>query len=427
MIQDKATTKALNAKISGDLFNLRAGAVAGAVGVDFRKETLDQQSDPALFTGDLTGYGGGILPVSGNRDVKAAYAEVNVPIIRTLEADLAVRTDDYSDFGRTTNPKVSLRWQPNRDVLVRTSYGQGFLAPSLYQLFLPQQPGVSQTGQSDPIRCPVTNDTGIDCETQFGITFGGNPDLKPEESEQATFGIVFEPTNAFSISADYFKIRLNNAITNGIPVTTILGDLAQFGSLVTRGPVDPNFPNLPGRILAIDQRYINLGATHIEGVDVEAHYKWPQMSWGRVRFDLNGTYFRRYDFQNLDGSYSGTISNAFGSNVTGVIPRWKHYAQFTLDTGPWSFSLANTFQSSYVDWQTDLNGDMRRVSSMSLWDVQGQYSGLRHFVFTLGVKNVLDTNPPKTNQQNTFQAGYDPSYYDARARFVYGQVKYEFR
>ena len=99
----------------------------------------------------------------------------------------------------------------------------------------------------------------------------------------------------------------------------------------------------------------------------------------------------------------------------------------TWDSGPWSATLANTYQSSYRDWQTDLNGNDRRVGSMSLWDAQGSWSGLKGFTFTLGVKNLFDTNPPATNQQNTFQVGYDPSYYDARARFVYGMVRYEFK
>jgi iron complex outermembrane recepter protein len=338
-----------------------------------------------------------------------------------------MRSDDYSDFGRTNNPKASLRWQPNRDLLFRSSYGKGFLAPSLYQLDLPRQPGVSATGLSDPIRCPVTANVGTDCVTQFGVFFGGNPALTPEKSEQATFGIVFEPTNAFSISADYFKIRLKNGITNGIPIETILGDLSTYGNLVTRGPVDPNFPGLPGPITHIEQGYINLGATHIEGVDIEAHYKWPQRSWGRVRFDMTGTYYRRYDFENLDGTFSGFVGTAFGNTVVGVIPRWKHYAALTLDTGPWSATLANNYQTSYTDWQTDLDGNLRNVGAMTLWDLQGSYRGLKHFTFTLGVKNVLDTNPPKTNQQNTFQVGFDPSYYDPRARFVYGMVRYEFK
>jgi iron complex outermembrane receptor protein len=111
----------------------------------------------------------------------------------------------------------------------------------------------------------------------------------------------------------------------------------------------------------------------------------------------------------------------------GVIPRWKHYAALTWDLAGWSATVAHTYQSSYTDWQTDFNGNERQVGSLSLIDLQGSYSGLKHWVFTLGVKNALDTNPPATNQQNTFQLGFDPSYYDPRARFVYGAIKYEFR
>ncbi|HXZ49599.1 MAG TPA: TonB-dependent receptor, partial [Usitatibacter sp.] len=413
----KASTSAVNAKVSGDLFTMGSGTVAGAAGIDYRKEKLDETPAQAYQDGDISGYGGNVRPVHGDRNVTAAYAEVNVPVITSLELDAAIRTDDYSDFGRTNNPKFTLRWQPNRDVLVRSSYGKGFLAPSLYQLNTPQISGVSQTGLSDPLRCPVTGNVGIDCVTQFGVIFGGNPNLQPEKSEQATFGIVWEPTNSFSTSLDWFKIRLNGGITNGIPVTTILGDPVTYANLIHRGPVDPAYPNLPGPITAIDQLYINLGATHITGIDVEAHYKWPQTRYGRLRFDISGTYYTRYDIQNLDGTYSGFVGTAFGSIVVGVIPRWKHYAVLTWDSGPWNASVAQTYQTSYTDWQTDLNGDQRTVGSMSLFDLQGQYTGVKHFTFTLGVKNVLDTNPPKTNQQNTFQVGYDPSYYDARARF----------
>lgn len=354
-----------------------SGPLAVAAGIDLRKDKLDESPSESYIQGDISGYGGNVRPVHGDRDVTAAYAEVNVPLLRTLELNAAIRTDDYSDFGRTTNPKASLRFQPARDVLVRGSYGKGFLAPSLYQLFTPQISGVSATGQTDIIRCPVTNDTGFDCNTQFGIIFGGNTALQPEKSEQATFGFVIEPVAALSLSADYFKIRLNNAITNGLPVATILGDPVTYGNLIQRGPVDPRFPNLPGRITGIVQTFINLGATHIEGMDFEAHYKFPQAGWGRVRLDVSGTYYKRYGFQNLDGSYTGFVSDAAGSPVTGVIPRWKHYASATLDRGPWSITLANTFQSAYRDWGTDFNNNERRVGTMSLWDARLRTAGSR--------------------------------------------------
>ena len=423
----KSTTSYVNGKLSGDLFKLGSGSVAGAVGVDVRREKLDQTPSEAYIDGDLTGYGGSAGAVHGSRQVNAGFAEVNIPLLSSLELDAAVRNDHYSDFGSTTNPKFSLRWQPTRDVLFRTSYGKGFLAPSLYELDVPQTSGLTAPGLTDPIRCPVTHDGTFDCNAQFGVTFGGNPNLKPEKSEQATFGIVFEPTNALSVSADLFKIRLNQTVTNGIPVTTVLGDLSTYGNLVTRGAPDPAFPNLPGHITSILQTYINLGSTHIQGVDVEAHYKFPQMSWGRLRLDVSGTYYDRYDFQNLDGTYSGFVGTESGAVVLGVIPRWKHYAALTLESGPWATTIANTYQTSYTDYQTDLNNNERTVGSMSLWDFQEQYTGIKHFTFTLGVKNVLDTNPPKSNQQNNFVVGFDPSYYDPRARFIYGMVKYEWK
>jgi len=425
----ESSTGAFTAQGSSEIWELPNGPLALALGAEYRKEKFDQYYNPVLRTGDVSGYGGSFNDTHASRDDTAFYAELNVPLLKTLEANVAIRTDDYSDFGRTNNPKASLRFQPNKDLLLRASYGTGFLAPTLYQMFTPQVSGLTAPGVSDPVRCPVTNDTGLDCNTQFTTTTGGNPHLKPEQSENVTAGFVFEPTNQLSVSADYFKIRLRDVITTGIPYPTVLGNLSLYGNLVTRAPSDPNFPNLPGHIVAIDQTNINLGSLHIEGWDLEAHYKWPRMSWGRVRFDISGTYYTRNDAQNPppDPAYTGFVSNQFGAVVPGVLPRFKSYGAFSWDQGPWAATLANTFMSSYVDVNTDFDGNLRRVSSMSLWDVQGQYTGFKNWTLTLGVKNLFDTNPPATNQNVTFQGGYDPNNYDARARFVYVTIHYGFK
>ncbi len=423
----KSSNQGVQGKVSGEVYSLPAGALAVALGLEGRKEKLDQTPAPVLSTGDLSGFGGNIKAVSGSRDIKAIYAEANVPILKSVEANLAVRSDDYSDFGRTNNPKASLRWQPNRDLVLRSSYGKGFLAPTLFQLDSPQIGSVSPNGTSDPIRCPVTHDNGIDCITQFPITFGGNPGLNPEKSEQVSVGIVWEPVSAFSISVDYFKIRLKDTITNGVPIATILGDLNQYGGFVTRGPVDSRFPNLPGPITNIRQTFVNLGALHVEGFDLEGHYKWQPANWGRVRLDISGTYYKRNDVQQSDGTWVGFVSNQFQSPVTGVLPRWKHYGTLSWDRGPWTATIAQNYQSGYVDVNTDLDGNLRRVGSMSLFDLQGTYTGFKGFTLTLGAKNVFDRNPPASNQRVSFQAGYDPQYYDARARVVYGSIRYAFK
>ncbi|MEP7061958.1 MAG: TonB-dependent receptor [Betaproteobacteria bacterium] len=418
-------------KTSGEVFKLPAGMASVAFGGEVRKETLEQVPSDVLATGDVSGFGGNIVSVNKSRNIWAAYAEMNVPILKTLEGDVAVRYDHYSDFGATTNPKVSLRWQPTSSFLVRTSYGTGFLAPSLYDLYIPVTTGVSSTGANDPLRCspavPVDQESQNDCNTQFPVTLGGNPSLQPERSFQATVGFVWEPVSGASLSVDYFKLNLSNAISSGPSTAQILGDLGRFSSYVSRGPVDPTQPTLPGHITNITQTLVNQGNVHIQGLDLQASYQTPTSSWGRFRFDVAGTYYIKYDNQNVDGSYTGGISSAYAAVATGIIPRYKQYASVTWDQGPWSATVANTYQSDYTDYQVDIDGNLRKVSSMSLWDLKGSYTGFKNWTLALGVKNVFDTNPPQSNQQNTFQLGYDPSYYDPRARFVYGSVSYAFK
>ena len=416
----------VNLKTSGTVFNLPAGAAELAVGGELRRESLEQTPSAALASGDLTGYGGNIGAVNQSRNIYAMYAELNVPIVKTLEGDVAVRYDHYSDFGSTTNPKVSLRWQPTSSFLMRTSYGTGFLAPSLYELYEPHITAVSATGQTDPLRCPITNDSA-DCKTQFPVTLGGTPTLQPERSYQVTIGGVWEPVTDGSISLDYFKLNLSNAISSGPSTQTILQNLTQFGSYVTRGPVQPQFPGIPGPITNIQQTFVNLGNVHMEGIDATLSYRTP-MSWlGRFMLNVNGTYYLKYNTQQTDGSYAGGVSNAYGNNGLGVIPRYKQYASVTWDTGPWSTTLGNTFQTSYIDYGLDYFYNQRRVGTLSLWDLQTSYTGFKNWKLTLGVKNLFDTNPPVSNVQGTFVYGFDSSYYDSRARFVYGSVSYSFK
>jgi iron complex outermembrane receptor protein len=423
----KAKSTIFDAKVSGELWSMPAGRAAIAAGLQSSTEDLAQTPAPVLATADLSGYGGNILAIDKSRDSNAIFAELNIPLLKTLEGNIAVRRDHYSDFGNTTNPKYSLRWQPTRDMLVRTSYGTGFLAPSLYQLWTPNIQGVSATGLSDPIRCPVTNNTGIDCNTQFSVLFGGNPSLQPEKSKQWSAGIVFEPAQGWSVSADWFDLYLQQGIANGIAPATVLGDIQQYGYLVTRAAPDAANPNLPGRIISIDQRYINLGGVKIQGIDANVQYTAPPTSIGRFRATMSGTYYIKYDVQQTDGSYAGFVSNTLNSPVTGVSPRWKSYQSVSWDQGPWTVVLGNSYQSSYTDAGTDFNGNERTVSSMSLWDLQVAWKGFKNLTLTLGAKNVLDTDPPHTNQGNSFQVGFDPSYYDPRARVIYVQATYAFK
>jgi len=423
-------------KGSADVYKLPAGPLGLALGTQWFKENLTQDPNVALQTGDVSHYGGNFQHIDHSRTQYALFGELNVPIVTNLEGNVAVRYDHYDDFGSTTNPKVSLRWQPVRQLLLRGSWGTGFLAPTLYQLWNPQTPGLSQAGVSDPLRCPNPNDpsqaSNPDCNTQYTVTFGGNPSLQPEKSQQTTLGFVFEPVSGTSIGLDWFDIDLKNLVTNGVPIGTILSPAlqAQYSYLVTRqATCAPSafVPGAPCPITAINQVFVNLGETKIQGFDVDARYTSPTMGWGRIKATLNGTYYIKYDASQPDGSFAGFVSNNYAAVATGVTPRWKHYIRATWEYGPWSTTLGQEYQSSYIDVQLDPNGNTRRVGSLSLWDLQTNYSGFKNWTLTLGVKNLFDTNPPLTNSNLTFQSCYDPSYYDPRGRFLYGRVTYAFK
>ena len=424
----KSTGYLFEGKATGDLFRLPAGSAAAAVGFQAGKQKLEQRFHPALQAGDVTGFGGNSLGIDADRDYWAAFAEVSIPIHKTLELNAAVRHDDYSDFGSTTNPKVSVRWNPVRQLLLRGSWGTGFVAPTLTQAYGANTVGITQPGLADPLRCPTTQDTN-DCVTQFGLTFGGNPNLKPQKSDQWTVGLVFEPLSGVSLAFDWFNLTVEDLFSNGPPPLTILNNQGQFGSLITRGPVQPQFPNLPGPITFIDQRFINIGEVRIEGFDVNIKALSPPTAFGRFAFNLDGTYYRKYDQQQVDGTFAGFVSNQLGSATSGLFPRYKQYATVTWSRGPWSATLGNSYQSSYIDVGTlfDDAGSPRRVGTLSLWDLYATYTGFKNWKLTLGVQNLFDRDPPFTNQQTTFQVGYDPTYYDARARFVYGSVTYTFK
>jgi iron complex outermembrane receptor protein len=421
----------LSARGTRDLVQLPGGPLAIALGAEVRKETYRSDPSPEIQAGDISGYGGNFLPVHRARNVTGAYTELNVPLFKGFEANLAARYDDYEGTGSKAVPKLGLRYTPLRGLLLRTSYGEGFRAPSLADLYAANTTGVTPNGLSDSLRCPTTGLT-TDCNTQFPILQGGNPNLKPEESENITFGIVLEPTRNTSFAVDYFKIKLTDTIVNGVTAAVILSDFARYGRLVTRGPVQPNFPTLPGPIVQIDQTNINLGETRVEGFDIDWKWAIPAAELGKFTLGITGTYFKQFDVQNPDGSFTGAVDQV-NASTGGLIPRWKHYASINWARGAWDVTLAQSWQGDYYDLpNSEPFGDQnvpRTVSSYTLYDTQVGYTGVKNLRLVAGIRNVLNTDPPYSNigGQVVFQAGYDSTYADPRGRFYYVRATYQFK
>jgi iron complex outermembrane recepter protein len=437
----KVTTAALN--VNRNLVDLPAGPLGAAAGVEFRREGFEIDAAPQIQSGDVSGYGGNFENVNVSRNVTAAYAEFNVPVVHTLDADAAVRYDNYQNTGSVVVPKVGIRWKPVSELLVRGAYGKGFRAPGLTDLYLSDTQGVSAQGLSDPLRCGQKDKNGVvdassnDCETQFPITVGGNTKLQPEKSTNYTFGIVFQPADTVTLGIDYFNIKLTNTIIPGFNPSAILGDLGLYGDLVTRGAPDPATPGLPGPITSINQLNLNLGTTKVQGLDFDFKVRVPTDIFGTFAFGFTGSYFESYEIQNPDGSFSSV--NGQVTPITdgegGAIPRWHHYLTVDWTMGPWDLFVAQNFQSHYTDIPGTLEDNTvpgfteRTVGAYQTFDFQAAYAGIEHLRIAVGAKNILNTDPPYTNAggQNFFQAGYDPGYADPRGRFIHGSITYSFK
>ena len=418
----KSKNDSIDGRISGDLFAVPAGAAQYALGGAVRRESLVRNPAPALLTGDIAGLGGATAPLDRSRTVSSLFTEFNIPVTKQLEANLSARGDKYSDVGNSVSYKASARWQPNSIFLLRGSFGTGFRAPTLADLFLPQI-----LGTTEQFNDPATGQSNLQVN---GIT-GGNPDLKPEKSKQKSVGFVLSPVRDLSFGVDYFKIDVNDILATPTAQEVVsrfrAGDPA-YANLVT---LNGNDVDTVKTILA------NTGSAKLAGFDLFANYRH-NFGEGRLDVGLNGTYMAKFDQTSPGGSIShkvGTLVEPDGTpvlpsngNAGGVVLRWKHSLTAGWTQGSWSAALTQRYSSRYEAGH-DLDDNPTFIPAVAYYDINLQYRGLiKNLSLGAGVKNMFNKQPavfvPTSNQ---FQAGYDISQYDPRGRFVYLTAAYRFQ
>ncbi|WP_081933677.1 TonB-dependent receptor [Massilia sp. 9096] len=427
------STTSLDFKGTRELFQLPAGALAIAVGGEVRREKFSYNPSVAIQTGDIAGLGGNAFPVTGQRNVEGVYVEASVPIVKTLDGDVAVRYDHYQGVGSTTNPKASLRWQPTSAWLVRGSVGTGYRAPSLTDLYTPQATSITANGTRDPVRCPnIATGAPNDCNFQFTTVTGGNPNLKPEKSVSVTAGIMFEPTRDISFSVDGFKVNLKDAIVvGGLSSTYFLASTdraLQYAQYIQRGAPDGNASGA-GPIVSILQTNANLFRTNVAGADIDGRWALRLPNANRLLLRLSGTWLGKYDTQGPDGSYTSALDQALNASG-GVVLRWKHNASATWQMGPYEATLEQNYQKGYTDAlasRAPAGSAPTKVDAYDTFDLQLAYNGFRNTHLAVGIKNLFDRDPPYTNLTSNFLGGYDVSYADPRGRFAYVNLTYSFK
>ena len=277
---------------SMDLFKIGNRAVTGLIGFESRKEIYQDNYDPLSEAGVIEGSSGN--SASGSRSVKSVFFEVAAPVLPNLELSLAGRQDKYSDSGSKFSPKVSGKWQALKQLTLRSSYGEGFRAPTLD--VLTQKPAFSADTVTDAVTCLAFGGTVANCDTagvQVDATVIANTALKPETSKQLSFGLVFDPVDWASLSVDYYNTKIDNRITNMSAQTIINRTLnPALGSVPSQFSVarDP----ATGAITNITRGAVNEGTLDTSGLDLSVKTDFKLGTWGRLRNNLQVSYVDKY-------------------------------------------------------------------------------------------------------------------------------------
>ena len=411
----------LDGAISGEVFQLPAGVVTGAVGFDLRREGYEYGIDnDATLVWQAPGNA---ALREAKRTVKAVYAETFIPVIKDLELQLAIRRDDYSLVGATTNPKIAFRYEPTNWLLLRGSANKGFLAPSFTQLYSASLDQELPNGVIDPIGCPQNPGKPEFCAIpRLDYKTGGNPNLRPETSRQGTLGVVLEPSRNFSVSLDYWLINTKDKILFRTPQIVLANAAALSGNIIR---------NPDGTINYVQAGWINAGGVRTRGLDVGlrgagnyAGFKWSA--------GLDGTWTQTYKFAEIAGQeFRELVGNFYTRDL---YLRWKHNATLTVSRGDWSATLRNSFADGYKDQLPNAGrsapppGFDPMVSSYTTFGLSATYTGIKNVSLTFGVSNLFDRDPPFTahNVDEVVGAGWDPRVADPRGRAYQLLAKYKF-
>ncbi|HEY1110679.1 MAG TPA: TonB-dependent receptor [Opitutaceae bacterium] len=369
--------------VSGPVFQLPAGLVSLALGAEHRREKFENVG--TLLNRDSLIVGGGVgSDTYGARKATSYYAELNIPVLKQLELQLAGRHEDYSDFGTTTKPKVAAVFRPIPEVLIRGSYGESFLAPNLAFLYTTVNVGFSTNTLPDPLR-PADPAQQI---RQFG---GGNRNLKPEETETMYGGIVLQPFarktgslfRELSFGVDYFDFQQENLIAR-LTAAQILANTAAFGNLIVRNPAAPG--ETIGTISHVVTTWQNLTVSEYKGYDLNMRWVLPRNELGEFRLDLSATYLSNFEntaatgaLIDNDGNYNNPLTRGSGTLA------WKK--------GDWAASLFVTYIGKYSILNSGRVG-LPDVGSQVVYNPQVAYKGFWNSTLTVGVRNVFDQAPP---------------------------------
>ncbi len=433
-----STINSATANIGGELWQLPAGALGLAVGVEHREVKGSDVPDQFSQSGYSTNLSG--LPTFGRYTVREAYAELNIPVLKAqpfaelLSFNLATRHSDYSNFGVTNNSKASFMYKPVKDVLVRGTWAEGFRAPTLddlagggsqsFDTFLdPCDTRFGEASRNSAVaaRCasgfagvrgtptsyrqllqagtPITSTNG----TQSLVAFqsgAGNAFLSPETAVTKTAGFVYSPSfvPGLSVGLDWYNIKIDNRIT-AISATYVANQcfiegISNFCTSIQRDPVT-------GQINQLARGNANLGEMETEGLDLAVNYRFPRSSYGQFSVRSETSYTDKFRTRSsADQEWNEYAGDYFYNRV-------KSNNSLDWSKGNWSATWGFRYYSPVKDqcWDVDVECNMpeaetssfgtgaNKLGSVTIHDLSVGYKTAWNGRILVGVNNAFDKKP----------------------------------
>jgi iron complex outermembrane receptor protein len=462
------TQTLFNATMTGEVFELPAGPVGLAVGVEYRRSEIDDQPGPLSFNNFQWGLTSAVN-TQGTDELYEIFAETEIPIIagqpffEELSLSASGRVFDYDLYDVDSVYKLGLNWQIHPVLRARGTFGTSYRAPGLFELYLGNQTGFVGQGidpcidwgesLNDNLRANCAADGIPDDYAGLGssalsISGGGAGFLQPETSEALTLGVIVTPTDLnLSIALDYFEIEVVDQVSQ-LGAGGILGgcygqepqffDINQgFCSLFTRNrtPGNPAFLNIE----TIQNNFINVDQQKTTGLDITLRYEH-EFDFGQLSYDLQGTWTFD-DFINTFEGLAGFSRNEFNGTIGD--PDFVAQSNLQFRRGDWTASWFTDFTSrmsnaqffgfddtSLVQGSTGVI-EVRNKDFTEALFIHGASLRYRGSDWTVigGVTNIFDEHPPAVTGRNGARLGNSSlaaTQFDLRGRTAFLNVSKRF-
>ena len=461
---------------NSNVFELPAGAVGAVVGLEWRRETFLDDRDPRLDgTIQATDRNGVTFPFisdvvnsspssdsSGSRKVGSAFAELQIPVLDTLDLQVAGRYEDFSDVGSTTVGKVAFGWRPTNWGLLRGSWSQGYRVPNLVTV---NEGSVARQNTRTDWACVYAADRGgdpnqdiLDCTNSTQRVAEGSELLVPEESTNTSLGFVLTPNDQLTVTLDYWTIEKEGTIgllgeENHTTLDLLrrieagLGNCAQeFNPAVQRQAVTDEAAAVytaagicpAGLATTVFDKYVNLDTRTVKGYDFGIYYD-VDTRFGTFSLSYNGAFLT--DYEQKPG---GVAEELVAAKASGILPGSipvsgfanllnqdgnqdeKHSAQLRWRQGDWGIGLSGyRLGSFYQDSLTLDDGTRYIIPSMTTYDATVDYRTAifdRNTRIRLGIKNLTDERAPLADRY----FGYLSDAHSDYGRYAYLDVRVSF-